>query len=156
MGLADDVTVGIDAVLAPKWVGRDGTRRPRDSPHRADKRCSPPRRDVPLRGHGGFDRPRSGYPDWASAKTIRCYLNAATRIIREQGRRLAASTRPRHGQVRGQHGTVIFGSQRTRGIRHSHPANCGGVARHEGAVCTSRSGPSLSAIAAGGDVDAGK
>jgi adenylate cyclase len=85
MALSRDVEVGIDGVLAPEWNERTG-------------RVVPEAEEIVLRD--GAVRLQAtylyadmadstglaqAYVDWAAAKVIRCYLNAATRLIRERG-----------------------------------------------------------------------
>lgn len=85
MTLSDDVKEGIDGVLAPAWNERRG-------------QVVPETEDIALRD--GAVRLEAtylyadmadstglaqGYKDWAAAKVIRCYLNAASRIIRARG-----------------------------------------------------------------------
>lgn len=85
MGLREEVETGINGVLTPEWVIRDG-------------QVVPETEDIAL-SHGAVrldatylyaDMADStglaqGHKDWAAAKIIRCYLNAATRIIRARG-----------------------------------------------------------------------
>ena len=85
MALSRDVEVGIDGVLAPEWSERTG-------------RVVPEAEEITLRD--GAVRLQATYLyadmadstglaqtyyDWAAAKVIRCYLNAATRLIRARG-----------------------------------------------------------------------
>ncbi len=85
MALSREVQDGIDGVLAPEWVERTG-------------RVVPEAEDITLRD--GAVRLKAtylyadmadstglaqSYYDWAVAKVIRCYLNAATRLIRARG-----------------------------------------------------------------------
>jgi uridylate cyclase len=85
MTLKEDVIAGIDGVLAPEWSTRDG-------------QVVPETKDIVLKnGAVKLDATylyadmadstglAQGYKDWAVAKVMRCYLNAATRIIRERG-----------------------------------------------------------------------
>lgn len=85
MSLKEDVEAGVSGVLAPEWVVRDG-------------QVVPETQDIAL-GNGAVrleatylyaDMADStglaqGYHDWAVAKVVRCYLNAATRLIRARG-----------------------------------------------------------------------
>ncbi|WP_364305869.1 adenylate/guanylate cyclase domain-containing protein [Paenarthrobacter nitroguajacolicus] len=85
MGLKEDVELGVKGVLLPEWAARDGQVVPEAS-------------DIAL-GNGAVrldstylyaDMADStglaqGHTDWAAAKIIRCYLNAASRIIRARG-----------------------------------------------------------------------
>jgi adenylate cyclase len=85
VALSREVQDGIDGVLAPDWVERTG-------------RVVPEAEDITLRD--GAVRLKAtylyadmadstglaqSYYDWAVAKVIRCYLNAATRLIRARG-----------------------------------------------------------------------
>lgn len=85
VGLAEDVQAGVDGVLAPNWVSRDGS-------------VVPETADIALKnGAVHLDATylyadmadstglAQGHHDWAAAKVIRCYLNAASRIIRDRG-----------------------------------------------------------------------
>lgn len=85
MGLAEDVRSGVDGVLAPNWVSRDGSVVPettdialKDGAVRLDATYL----YADMADSTGLAQ---GYKDWAAAKVIRCYLNAATRIIRARG-----------------------------------------------------------------------
>ncbi|BCW12993.1 MULTISPECIES: adenylate/guanylate cyclase domain-containing protein [Paenarthrobacter] len=85
MGLQEQVVEGINGVLAPGWDIRNG-------------QIVPETTDIAL-GNGAVrldatylyaDMADStglaqGHHDWAAAKIIRCYLNAASRIIRARG-----------------------------------------------------------------------
>jgi class 3 adenylate cyclase len=85
MGLSDDVELGVRGVLSPEWNVRDG-------------QVVPETTDIALKN--GAVRLQAtylyadmvdstglaqGYQDWAVAKIIRCYLNAASRLIRARG-----------------------------------------------------------------------
>lgn len=85
MGLSDDVKAGVDGVLAPEWNERKGN-------------VVPETEDIALKD--GAVRLEAtylyadmadstglaqNYQDWAVAKVIRCYLNAASRLIRARG-----------------------------------------------------------------------
>lgn len=85
MGLAEDVKTGIDDVLAPDWYIRNGYKVPEAG-------------DIVLRNgavnleatYVYADMANStglaqNYHSWAVAKVVRCYLNAATRCIRNRG-----------------------------------------------------------------------
>lgn len=85
MSLRSDTEDGIDEVLAPEWSVREGIVVPETS-------------DIVLRnGAVCLDATylyadmadstglAQGYQDWAVAKVIRCYLDAATRLIRARG-----------------------------------------------------------------------
>ncbi|BBY46822.1 guanylate cyclase (plasmid) [Mycolicibacterium arabiense] len=85
MGLADDVSTGIDGVLDPTWAIRNG-------------QVVPETTDIALKdGAVRLDATylyadmadstglAQQYSDTKVAKVIRCYLNAATRIIRARG-----------------------------------------------------------------------
>lgn len=98
MGLKEQVVAGVNGVLAPEWEIRDG-------------QIVPESQDIAL-GNGAVrldatylyaDMADStglaqGHKDWAAAKIIRCYLNAASRIIRERG-----------GQIRSFDGDRVMG-----------------------------------------------
>lgn len=85
MGIADDVGKGIDEVLAPPWKITNGTKVPEAA-------------DIVLRDGAVKLDATYLYADMAdstglaqkktkevTAKIIRCYLNAATRLIRHRG-----------------------------------------------------------------------
>ena len=85
VALAEDVKSGIDLVLAPPWTVRDGL-------------VVPETKDVTLKDGAVLLDATYMYADMADstglaqsydnkmvAKVIRCYLNAATRIIRARG-----------------------------------------------------------------------
>ncbi|KRE88190.1 adenylate/guanylate cyclase domain-containing protein [Arthrobacter sp. Soil764] len=85
MGLKEDVEAGVSGVLLPAWVERDG-------------QVVPEAKDIALsNGAVRLDATylyadmadstglAQAYKDWAAAKVIRSYLNAATRIIRARG-----------------------------------------------------------------------
>ncbi len=85
MSLKDDVIAGVDGVLAPDWKTADG-------------RVVPETKDIVLRD-GAVNLQATylyadmadstglaqGYRPSAVAKAIRCYLNAASRLIRARG-----------------------------------------------------------------------
>ncbi len=98
MALRDDVKTGIDAVLRPEWNTRNGS-------------VVPQTEDISLaNGAVKVDATylyadmadstglAQGYHDWAAAKVVRCYLNAAARIIRGRG-----------GEIRGFDGDRVMG-----------------------------------------------
>jgi class 3 adenylate cyclase len=85
MALSRDVEAGIDGVLAPEWNVRTG--------HVVPEAENIVLRDGAVRLDATFlyaDMADStglaqSYYDWAVAKVIRCYLNAASRLIRARG-----------------------------------------------------------------------
>lgn len=98
MSLADDIRDGVAGVLAPAWDIRDGT-------------VVPETDDIKLRdGAVKLDATylyadmadstglAQHYKAFAVAKVVRCYLNAASRIIRHRG-----------GEIRGFDGDRVMG-----------------------------------------------
>lgn len=85
MGLSDDVKAGVDGVLAPEWKERKGT-------------VVPETEDIVLKDGAVRLKATYLYADMADstglaqnhedlvvAKVVRCYLNAASRLIRARG-----------------------------------------------------------------------
>jgi class 3 adenylate cyclase len=98
VAIAEDVVAGVAGVLAPEWNSRNGVVVPRTE-------------DIALRdGAVMLDATylyadmadstglAQNYKDFAVAKVIRCYLNAAARLIRAQG-----------GHIRGFDGDRVMG-----------------------------------------------
>lgn len=85
MGLKEDVEAGINGVLAPEWAARNGQVVPETadiSLSNGAVRLNATYLYADMADSTGLAQ---GYKDWAAAKVIRCYLNAATRLIRARG-----------------------------------------------------------------------
>lgn len=85
MALKDDVIEGIDGVLAPAWNRRNGQVVPETEKINLTDGAVDLDATYLYADMADSTGLAQGYKDWAAAKVIRCYLNAASRIIRAKG-----------------------------------------------------------------------
>jgi adenylate cyclase len=85
MGLKEEVETGVAGVLLPEWNARDGQVVPEATNialNNGAVRLDATYLYADMADSTGLAQ---GHHDWAAAKVIRCYLNAASRIIRARG-----------------------------------------------------------------------
>lgn len=85
MGLADDVQKGIKDVLFPEWNTRNGQVVPETGDIALKDGAVQLEATYLYADMANSTGLAQSYKDWAVAKVIRCYLNAASRIIRDKG-----------------------------------------------------------------------
>lgn len=85
MGLKEDVGAGIDGVLAPAWAIREGQVVPEDTDIALSNGAVKLDATYLYADMANSSLLAQKYKKEVTAKVIRCYLNAATRIIRARG-----------------------------------------------------------------------